>query len=1122
MFRNHLIICFFCCAFVSLSWAEEASPGVDRPGGCGDAEASADCDSADGAADWSVQEPPGEWVEIGIDTVEATWSSVTVSPDGKSVVFDLLGDLYRVGIDGGDAVALTSGIAWDFQPSFSPDGTRIAFISDRGGAENIWTMAADGSDPQPVTKEKAQLLHNPAWSPDGDFIVARKAYVSARSIPAGAIWLYHRSGGGGVELVERLHGAQSQKNIAEPAFSPDGRYVYFSQDMTSGTVWQYNKDANSGIFAVRRLDRETGAVETVVSGPGGAVRPVPSPDGRKLAFVRRNSTELSSRLMVKDLISGIETTLLERISRDMQETSGDRGNYPGFAWLPDSKELVLWSEGKLHRAGLDGSHATIDFRVRDTRKVQPALRQTVPVAPERVAVRMLRWNQHAADGKRALYQALGHIWIHDLERDRRERLTTQDEHWEFHPRFSPDGRSVVYTTFEDQALGSVRVKPIGRGRERVLTSQPGHYVEPSFSPDGQQVVYRKTTGGYLTSPTWSEQPGIYLVGVDGGEPLRVSERGSNPQFSADGKRILFSERTDTTTLALKSVNLAGDDERSHLSGDWVTEFSVSPDGRWIAFTQDFNAYVAPFFPAGKPVSISASTSAYPVRQVSARAGEVLHWLNDGAVLGWSYGSTLYQRPLRDAFAFLDGAPEELPEPATEGRDLAFEVDADRPDGRIALVGGRVVTMRDAYATEEVIDHGVVLVRDNRIEAVGPADALAVPDGYRVIDVSGHTVIPGLVDAHAHGAMSNEQLQPKQNWMQYANLAFGVTTIHDPSNDNWGIFSMAELQRNGASLTPRIFSTGRILYAGLFPGATAKIDDYEDALFHVRRQQQQGAISVKSYNYLRRDQRQQVIKAGHELGMIVVPEGGMRLEQNLTQIVDGHTGIEHSLSVQRIESDIEQLWSQTGVFYSPTFVVAYGGLMGEEYWYDRTEVWNNERLMNFVPKSVVHPRSIRRPTAPDEHYNHIAVAEEARELNALGVPVVIGAHGQLAGLGAHWEFWMMEQGGFTPFQALRGATIDGARYFGMDGEIGSIEPGKLADLAIIAGNPLENIRDSQNVAYTMLNGRLYDASTMNQIAPAAVERAPFFFELPGGDAWQSETQARFEAMARNLGWTHDDH
>jgi imidazolonepropionase-like amidohydrolase len=419
----------------------------------------------------------------------------------------------------------------------------------------------------------------------------------------------------------------------------------------------------------------------------------------------------------------------------------------------------------------------------------------------------------------------------------------------------------------------------------------------------------------------------------------------------------------------------------------------------------------------------------------------------------------------------------------------------------------------------VIEDGVVLVEGRRIRAVGPASELEVPAGFQVFDASGKTIIPGLVDAHAHGGLSNHQLQPRQNWMQYANLAFGVTTIHDPSNDNWSFFSAAELQRAGRMVAPRMYSTGRILYGALMPGYTAKIDAYEDAEFHVRRQRDQGAISVKSYNYLRRDQRQQVLEAARKLDVLVVPEGGMRLEQNLNQIIDGHTGIEHSLPIQVLYDDIIQLWSQTEVVYSPTFVVAYGGLMGEEYWYDRTEVWKNARLMAFTPKSVIYPRAIRRNTAPDEHYNHVRVAEQARKLNERGVPVVIGAHGQVAGLAAHWEMWSMVQGGFTPFAALRGATIDGARYFGMDAELGSIEPGKLADLVVIDGDPLADIRDSEKVAWTMLNGRLYEAATMHQVAPNNVPRRPFFFELTGGDAWQPETMRRFEELGRALGWHH---
>jgi hypothetical protein len=356
-------------------------------------------------------------------------------------------------------------------------------------------------------------------------------------------------------------------------------------------------------------------------------------------------------------------------------------------------------------------------------------------------------------------------------------------------------------------------------------------------------------------------------------------------------------------------------------------------------------------------------------------------------------------------------------------------------------------------------------------------------------------------------------------MQYSNLAFGVTTIHDPSNDTTEVFAAAELQRDGSIVAPRIYSTGTILYGAHVPGYTAQIESYDDAEFHVRRLKEAGAISVKSYNQPRRDQRQQVIAAGAELGIMVVPEGGAKFEHNMTEIVDGHTGIEHAIPLARGYDDVLQLWSQSETGYTPTFGVAYGGLAGEVYWYDRTEVWKDEQLMRFSPRFVVEPASMRRTTAPDDHYNHIEVARFAKALRDRGVGVQIGAHGQREGLAAHWEMWMMEQGGFSPWEAIRGATIDGAHYIGLDGDVGSIEQGKLADLVVIDGNPLEDLRVSERVTYTMLNGRLYESTTMNQIAPDRIERAPFFFELEGGDTVHYATQQWIELERRRYGWQH---
>jgi imidazolonepropionase-like amidohydrolase/Tol biopolymer transport system component len=1061
-------------------------------------------DAGEARAEWSVSDPPGTWRTIAIDTTETTWSSVTVSPDGRTIVFDMLGDLFRVPIEGGEAEALTSGIAWDFQPRFAPDGRRIAFVSDRGGGDNLWVMNADGSDPRPVSEEDEHLVHNPYWSPDGAYIVAKKGFTSTRSIPAGEIWLFHAGGGGGLQVTERPHGERDQKTMADPAFSADGRYIYYSQDVTPGREWQYNKDSTGEIFAVKRLDRETGEIETYVGGPGGAVAPTPSPDGRALAFVRR-TPGLQSALWVKDLESGIERPVYERFERDLQETDGSQGNAPFVAWTPDARELVFWSGGQLRRVDVATKQArVIPVRVRVEHRVQPALRVPVDVAPERFPVRMLRWAQFSPDGERVVYQALGRLWTRELPNGEPRRLTRQEEHFELYPSFSRDGGSIVYVTWDDQELGSVRVIPAEGGEARVVTPQPGHYVEPRFAPDGGALVYRKIAGGYLLSPRWSQDPGLYLLDLERGEPRRISRSGRNAHFGAAADRIYFTERDGDRHLLLKSVDRAGREERVHLKGSMLTEYSISPDGRWVAFTEQYDAYVAPFARTGKTVEIGPDSKAIPVRRVSRRSGEGLHWSSDAGKLHWAHGATLYTRALTDAFAFLEGAPAELPEPVTEGLDLGFTAPFDRPEGMIALVGGRVITMRDANERREVIEDGVVLVERNRIVAVGPRDEVAVPEDAFLLDVSGKTVVPGLVDVHAHGAMARNEITPEQNWMQFSNLSFGVTTIHDPSNDTSSIFAAAELQKAGEMLAPRIFSTGTILYGAHAPGYRAEVESYEDALFHVRRLRDVGAISVKSYQHPRRDQRQMVVAAGHELGVMVVPEGGAKFQHNMNEIVDGHTGIEHAIPLARGYDDVVQLWSQTEVGYTPTFVVAYGGLSGEEYWYDRTEVWKNERLMRYVPRFVVEPRSIRRQTAPDSHYNHFEVARFAKELRDEGVSVQIGAHGQREGLAAHWELWMMHQGGFTPWEALRGATIDGAWYVGLDHELGSIEPGKLADLFVVDGNPLEDLRRSEYVAYTMINGRLYDVATMSQIGNETSERQPFFFEQEGGDTLPPST------------------
>ncbi|MEX0900089.1 MAG: amidohydrolase family protein [Gammaproteobacteria bacterium] len=1040
-------------------------------------------ETENGENDWNVSDPPLETFEATLSVDEGTWMNLDVSPDGREIAFDLLGRIYTIPVGGGPARALTDGMSWNMQPRYSPDGRWIAFTSDRGGGDNLWVMARDGSHPTQVTDEDFRLLNGPAWTPDSEYLVARKHFTSARSLGAGEIWLYHRGGGTGVQLTKRPN---DQKDVNEPAVSPDGRYVYYSQDVTPGAVFEYSKDVNNQIYAIQRFDRETGETVQFAGGPGGAIRPTPSPDGKQLAFIRRIRNQ--SVLMVKDLTSGIETTLYAGLDRDLQEIWAIHGVYPAMAWTPDSSAIVFWAGGGIHRLDLRSREITqIPFRVDDTRRMVAARRTSIEAAPDRFDLKMLRWVQVSPRGDQVVYQALGHLYTRALPNGTPRRLTRQDDHFEFFPSFSRDGRSIVYTTWNDAELGAVRVVPARGGKGRKLTREPGHYYEPAFSPDGKAIVYRKDDGSSLTSPHWGLNPGLYVIPAGGGEARKLTDRGTDPQFSASGDRVYYT-RVDSGSRLLSSIGLDGREPRDHLKSEWATDFQLSPDGRWVAFTERFNAYLAPFPQTGGVIEVGPKMKSLPMRRVTRDAGEYLHWSGDSAKFHWALGPELFTQDLTTAFTFLEGAPDELPEAPESGINIGFEVAHDKPKGVIAFTGARIVTMRD----DEVIEDGTIVIDGNRIAAIGATGDVAVPRGARVIDVTGKTIMPGLIDAHWHGAQGSGQVIPQENRENLASLAFGVTTIHDPSNNSAQVFAAAEMARAGLLTAPRIFSTGTILY-GATTAFTAQVDNYEDALSHLRRMQAIGAFSVKSYNQPRRDQRQQIIKAAQELDMLVMPEGGALFEHNMSMVVDGHTTIEHSLPQARVYEDVLQLWGQSEVGYTPTLVVAYGGIWGERYWYQHTEVWANERLASFVPPRELDAASRRRVMAPEGEYNHFRTAEVAKALLDRGVSVQIGAHGQREGLGAHWELWMFVQGGMTPHEALRVGTLNGARVLGMEKDLGSLEPGKLADLIVIDGNPLDDIRTSENVDLTMVNGRVYDARSMNQLWPRERTRGQLWWE-----------------------------
>ncbi|MCF6317699.1 MAG: amidohydrolase family protein [Proteobacteria bacterium] len=1035
---------------------------------------------------WDVNNPPGETFTATIKTDNGTWMNLDVNASGNMIAFDLLGDIYTMPISGGKATNITNSMAWDMQPRFSPDGHSIAFTTDQGGGDNIWTMNVDGSNQKQVSNEKFRLLNQPAWSIDSQYIIARKHFTGMRSIGSGEIWMYHKSGGDGVQLNKRPN---EQKDLGEPVFTPDGKYVLYSRDATPGKIFEYSKDSNNQIYNIEAIDLKTGEIDIWVNGAGGAVRPTPSPDGKTLAFVRRVRNDTT--LFLQDRESGKLTSIYSNLERDMQETWAIHGVYPTFAWMPNGKEIVFYAKGKIHKINTQSKAVSnIPFSVDDTRKLSKVVKVEINPAPEKFNAKMLRWLHKSSDGKTAVFQSLGYIYTVKLPDGKPKRLTKQNKNFEQHPKFSPDGKSIVYTTWNDKNLGTVQMvslsgksKKITRQVTKQITRKPGHYINPSISPDNKTVVFKAIGGGHLTSPLYSQDRGIFIIDRESGVRTLINKSGFKPFFAKDSKRVFYTtsdKKGEVITTQLISTDLSGNKQEKHYSGTWITDYSISPDNKWLAFIQNFQVYVTPFIQSGKFISTGSKASNFPLQKFSKNAGNYLTWLDNSSELSWALGANIYQQKLNDKFEHL-GGNKDNPAQTTA---IALNVNADIPSSNVLLKGATIITMKG----DQVIENGMILIKNNRIVEVGTD----IKSDATVIDVTGKTIMPGIVDVHWHGPYANNQIIPQTNWNALVNLAFGVTTEHNPSANTEAVFAASEMQQAGVIVAPRTFSTGTILY-GATQFISAPVNSLEDAIGHLERMKDVGAFSVKSYNQPRRDQRQQIIEAARQTNLMVVPEGGSLLQHNLNMIVDGHTGIEHSIPVAAIYDDVLQLWSQSETAYTPTLTVAFGGLWGEKYWYDTTEVWEHPLLTKFVPEHILEPVSIRRTKAPVEDYNHIRNAEVATKLQNAGVKVLLGAHGQREGLGSHWEMWMFAQGGMSPLNVIRAATIDGAKYIGMDKDLGSLEKGKLADLIILDANPLDNIRNSDKVHQVMLNGRLYDAQTMDQVFPEKVKRAKFYFE-----------------------------
>lgn len=1147
-------------------------------------------EEVDRSGKWDVNGPlgsPSDMLEFS--TNEGTWMNLDVHPDGKQIIFDLLGDLYLLPISGGDATRLTSGAAYDFQPRFSPSGKQILFTSDRGGINAVWVADFDGtslSEFRNLNEGNQQTFGGANWTPDGDWIMARKRLTDTSSIGITELWMLHKDGGSGVKLVA------NKGEVDSFQASKDGRYIYYGE----GGPFSYGRNPYGPIWSINRYDRQTGEKRVVTGGNGSAASPVLSPDGTKIAFVRRVGAD--STIWLHNLADGSERQIWDGLDRDQLEAFGTHHIYPNYEWTPDGTNLVVWAGGKINRVPTGGGEiADIPFNADVAVRYHKPLRSKRNPAPETIKSRLIRWPAVSPDGESMVFAALGHLYWMSLPDGEPQRVTDMTE-LEFSPTFSPDGNSVLFTSWSDTDGGKLHSVNWRRGRPgNVATrySSGAQLVNPAWSADGDKILVVAGSGTSLRGDDLGDEQrhDILLLDSAGGEAsviVSTANRGSNrrttrPTFSADGSRIWYfddeggggerGERQPPNT-ALISIRLDGTDRKMHMKFRYAQEAIVSPDESMVAISELHNAYVTVLPKTGEPVDFNPDSATLAFQQLTRDGGEWVTWSSDNRYLSWGFADKLTRLPVseieltgkaepreagddgvlilavnidgngRYAFGdstvdieglkdFLesawvnaaqvridtsvdDAAPlsawtaleswasdakvgvklvkadseekesTEEAEPGKQEYTINLEVPRFIPDGTVALTGARIITMNG----DQVIDNGTVVITGNRITAIGPGNDVEVPADAKRFDVSGKTIMPGIIDVHAHLGYGVLDVNPQKEWRYYANLAYGVTTTHDPSASTHTVFSQSEMIDAGVMVGPRVFSTGFILY-GATNSDMAVINSYADALSHVRRLKALGAFSVKSYMQPRREQRQWIIRAAASEGMLVVPEGGGDFPANMGMLIDGHSGIEHSLSVGQIYEDVVDLFAKTRAGYTATLLVAYGGQEGEKYFYQHDDVWKNEKLQSFFPPRQIDARSRRRVMSDDNDYNHMLVAEGLKKISDAGGLVNLGAHGQLQGLGAHWELWAIASGGMQAHDALRAATINGAEYLGMDSDLGSLEPGKLADLIVLDRNPLENIRNSDSVDMTIVNGVVYDADTMDQLWPQQIERGRFHFQ-----------------------------
>jgi Tol biopolymer transport system component len=1033
---------------------------------------------------------------IRFDTDEGTWVSLDVSPDGRSIVFELLGDLYRMDIRGGTAQALTHGLPFDSQPRFSPDGRHIVFVSDRSGNENVWIADTDGGHPRQISMlDDNREFTSPTWSADGHSI-----YVSEfrAEITSYGLWRYPVDGSGHGEQVTHAKAyAQQPKDerfgVLGAVASHDGRSLFFA-----GQHGTFGEDMTLPMWSIYRKDLATGQMDKIVTNPGSAMRPALSPDGRTLVYAARYDGETGLR--VRDLLSGRDRLLAYPVQHDVQEGMATRDTMPGYAFTPDGKALITAYAGKIHRIDLaDGKATVIPFLAHVDLDIGPSLRRSFKDGTGPVRARLIQAPVQSPDGKRVAFSTLGRVYTMELAPGARPQVLSPVGVSAFEPSWSPDGRSLVYISWTAKDAGLIWLTRLEGGTPRALTKLAAYYTNPVFTPDGNSIVAQRSSN-YERMHTYMEygplrQADLITFPLQGGKArvLSSGSMGGVPHFTNDKTTVevnfgdgLNAVRLDGTGRRLL-VSVTGPGFYFQEGRVQVDDLHISPDGKWLLAQNAEQLFLLrmPTDP-GQTLDIDGPPVAH--RKLTNVGADFFGWADGGKTITWAVGSTFYRQPLaniaRDPAGKTGRGATPLPgNDGVEAFKALVEVPRDIPHGTLVLRGATAITMRG----DEVIADADIVIVNNRITSIGKQGDVKIPESAVIRDVHGKFIVPGFIDTHDHWAEVRRGVLDEQNWSYLTDLAYGKTAGLDPSPLSIDMLAYQDMLNAGLSLGPRVYSTGPAIFS--FNEFTS-LQQVKDVLSRYVDDFRTG--NLKEYRTGNRRIREWVVMAANTLGLQPTTEGALDMKLDLTQIMDGFPGNEHSLVAAPLYKDVIQLLVQTRVSYTLTLQISHGGPPAQNYFIERDLPQDVAKMNHFSPPLLTETKFSRRHWYAPNEYFFGAIAQGAAKVQRAGGLVGVGSHGEVPGFGIQWEMQAYAAGGMTPREVLRAATMGSAETIGRQDEIGSLAPGKFADLVILQKNPLDDIRNTLSIMQVMKNGRLYDAGTLDEIYPEVKRLEPQWF------------------------------